>query len=341
MIRTFARLATAAAIATLAAPAAFAQAPTPVKFALDWALQGNHAVFTMAVDKGHFTREGLAVTMDRGFGSGDTVTKVASGAYDIGYADLNTLIPFNANPANTNKITGVLLVMDQSLAGVIFHKGTVANPKAIEGRKLAAPEADAGRLLFPAFARAQGIDLAKINWQTVTPQLRETLLVQRQVDGVTGFISTSVFNIKMAGVQPADLTVYRYNDYGVDLLGSALIVSQAYAEKNPEVVRKFIRASIAGIKDALADPKTGMAQLKQRDPLFNEAIELERFEMVRDLTMLTANVRQNGLSAVPADRLAKSVDTVAQAYNVGGKVNPADVYTDKFLPPAADRRIAR
>jgi NitT/TauT family transport system substrate-binding protein len=341
MIRIFARLAAAAAFAALAAPAAFAQAPTPVKFALDWALQGNHAVFTMAMDKGHFAREGLAVTMDRGFGSGDTVTKVASGAYDIGYADLNTLIPFNANPANTNKITGVLLVMDQSLAGVIFHKGTVANPKAIEGRKLAAPEADAGRLLFPAFARAQGIDLAKINWQTVTPQLRETLLVQRQVDGVTGFISTSVFNIKMAGVQPADLTVYRYNDYGVDLLGSALIVSQAYAEKNPEVVRKFIRASIAGIKDALADPKAGMAQLKQRDPLFNEAIELGRFEMVRDLTMLTANVRQNGLSAVPADRLAKSVDTVAQAYNVGGRVNPADVYTDKFLPPAADRRIAR
>jgi NitT/TauT family transport system substrate-binding protein len=133
--------------------------------------------------------------------------------------------------------------------------------------------------------------------------------------------------------------VYRYNEYGVDLLGSALIVSQSFAEKNPETVRKFVRASIAGIRDALADPKAGMAQLKQRDPLFNEAIELERFEMVRDLTMLTDNVKRNGLSAVPADRLAKSVETVAQAYNLGGKVNPQDVYTDKFLPPAAGRRI--
>lgn len=338
MIGSFARLGAAALLAFAALPAS-AQAPVPVKFALDWALQGNHAVFSMALDKGHFTREGLAVTMDRGFGSGDTVTKVASGAYDIGYADLNTVIPFNANPANANKITGVLLVMDQSLAAVILRKGTVANPKGLEGKKLAAPEADAGRMLFPAFARAQGIDGSKIVWQTVTPQLRETLLVQKQVDGVTGFISTSVFNIKMAGVPTSDLMVYRYNEYGVDLLGSALIVSQSFAEKNPETVRKFVRASIAGIRDALADPKAGMAQLRQRDPLFNEAIELERFEMVRDLTMLTDNVKRNGLSAVPADRLAKSVETVAQAYNLGGKVNPQDVYTDKFLPPAAGRRI--
>jgi len=335
-----ARLAAAAILAFAAFPAA-AQAPVPVKFALDWALQGNHAVFSMAVDKGHYAREGLAVSMDRGFGSGDTVTKVASGAYDIGYADLNTVIPFNANPANANKITGVLLVMDQSLAAVILRKGAVANPKGLEGKKLAAPEADAGRMLFPAFAKAQGIDAGKIVWQTVTPQLRETLLVQKQVDGVTGFISTSVFNIKMAGVPTSDLMVYRYNEYGVDLLGSALIVSQSFAEKNPELVRKFVRASIAGIRDALADPKAGMAQLKQRDPLFNEAVELERFEMVRDLTMLTDNVKRNGLSAVPADRLAKSVDTVAQAYGLGGKVNPQDVYTDRFLPPAAERRLVR
>jgi NitT/TauT family transport system substrate-binding protein len=94
--------------------------------------------------------------------------------------------------------------------------------------------------------------------------------------------------------------VYRYNDFGVDLLGSALIVSQSFAERNPETVRRFVRASLAGIRDALADPKGGMAQLKQRDPLFNEAIELERFEMVRDLTMLTDNVKRNGLSAVRA-----------------------------------------
>lgn len=338
MIGRFARLGAVAILAFAALPAA-AQAPAPVKFALDWALQGNHAVFSMAVDKGRFAAEGLAVTMDRGFGSGDTVTKVASGAYDIGYADLNTVIPFNANPANTNKITGVLLVMDQSLAAVILRKGAVANPKGLEGKKLAAPEADAGRMLFPAFAKAQGIDAGKIVWQTVTPQLRETLLVQKQVDGVTGFISTSVFNIKMAGVPTSDLMVYRYNEYGVDLLGSALIVSQSFAEKNPELVRKFVRASIAGIRDALADPKTGMAQLKQRDPLFNEAIELERFEMVRDLTMLTDNVKRNGLSSVPADRLAKSVDTVAQAYGLGGKVNPQDVYTEKYLPPAGERRL--
>jgi NitT/TauT family transport system substrate-binding protein len=83
-----------------------------------------------------------------------------------------------------------------------------------------------------------------------------------------------------------------------------------------------------------------MAQLKQRDPLFNEAIELERFEMVRDLTMLTDNVKRNGLSAVSAARLAASVATVAEAYNVAGRVKPEEVYTERFLPPAPERRIS-
>src|SRR5262245_14773268 len=72
-----------------------ASAQTPVKFLLDWAFQGQQAAFTVPVDDGTFKKLGLNVTVDRGVGSGDTVVTVASGAYDIGYADLNEMIRFN------------------------------------------------------------------------------------------------------------------------------------------------------------------------------------------------------------------------------------------------------
>ncbi len=329
------------AVATLGAAASPVAAQTPVKFALDWALQGNHSVWTMAQDRGHFAREGLNVTTDRGFGSGDTVTKVASGAYDMGFADINALVPFNAQNPN-NKVIGVFIVFDQSLGAVIARKGgPIASPKDLEGKKLGAPEGEASRLLFPAFARANGVDASKIIWQNVTPQLRETMLAQRQVDAITGFVSTGVFNLKAAGIDPADLLVFRFNDYGVDILGSSLIVTQSFAERNPNLVRGFVRATIDGLRDALADPKTGMAQLKRRDALLNEALELERWELVKNVVVLTPNVRERGFSVIDPARLARAVRVVAEAYNVVDKITPADIYTDRFLPPVADLRVTR
>ena len=78
-----------------------ATAAEQVKFILDWAFQGIHGLFTLADDNGHFAKEGLAVKIDRGYGSGDTITKVSAGTYDIGLADVNSLVAFNAkNPGN-------------------------------------------------------------------------------------------------------------------------------------------------------------------------------------------------------------------------------------------------
>jgi NitT/TauT family transport system substrate-binding protein len=328
----------AAAAALLLASGTAGAQTTDVKFALDWALQGNHAMWTMAADKGHFAKENLNVTMDRGFGSGDTVVKVASGAYDIGFGDINALVPFNAqNP--DRRVKAVFVVFDQSLSAVITYRNAgVVEPKDLAGKTLAAPEGEASRLMFPAFARANGVDASKVSWQAVTPQLRETMLAQKRVDGITGFVSTSVFNLRAAGVDPNSLLVMRYNDRGVDILGNAILVTDAYLQRNPKVVEAFIRATIAGMKDLIADPAAGMAQLKKRDPLLNEALELERWGMVRDLVVLTPHVRANGFSEIAPARLEAAVRTVGEAYNVADKVKGADVYTAAHLPPQAQRR---
>ena len=328
----------AAAAALLVATGAASAQTTDVKFALDWALQGNHAMWTMAADKGHFQKEGLNVATDRGFGSGDTVVKVASGAYDIGFGDINALVPFNAqNP--DRRVKAVFVVFDQSLSAVITYRNAGGTaPKDLAGKTLAAPEAEASRLMFPAFARANGVDASKVSWQAVTPQLRETMLAQKRVDGITGFVSTSVFNLRAAGIDPNTLLVMRYNDFGVDILGNALLVTEATIQKNPKMIEAFVRATVAGMKDLIADPAAGMAQLKKRDPLLNESLEAERWAMVRDLVVLTPHVKANGFSQIEPARLEATVRTVGEAYNVADKIKGADVYTDRFLPPQAQRR---
>jgi len=325
--------ATAALI--LAAQPAFAQ--DKVKFALDWALQGNHAIWGMAIDKGEFAKQKIEVQMDRGFGSGDTIIKVASGAYDIGFADINGLVKFNADNPD-KRVIAVYQVFSRTLGAVIaLKKSNIKTAKDLAGKTLGAPEGEASRVLFPAFAQANGIDLNSIKWSSMAPNLRETMLAQGRVDAITGFVSTSLFNLISAGIKREDMVIMNYADNGVDLYGSAVLVREDYMQKNGDLIKRFIKATIAGTRDTIKDPKAGMATLKKREPLFDEKLELDRWQLVLDYSMLSPEIKKNGFGAVDAQKMAKSITVNAAAYNVANPPPADKIYTLAFLPPQAER----
>src|ERR1700753_381863 len=118
---------------------AVAQAQTKVRFVLDWAVIGTHAPFGIALKDKLFEKHGLAVTIDRGFGTGDTINKVANGLYEFGFADPNLLLAYNAKSPD-NKATMVLLLYDGSQAAIVARKSAgIKTPKDLEGKKLGAP----------------------------------------------------------------------------------------------------------------------------------------------------------------------------------------------------------
>ncbi|MCR0982946.1 ABC transporter substrate-binding protein [Roseomonas populi] len=335
-------LAAAAALSAggLARPhLARAQAMPKLRFALDWAKQGPNAYASMALEKGYFREVGLDASVDRGFGSGRVPVDIAGGAYDMGQADINPVIKFMAeNPNSGLVVTGIW--GDRSLlCAVTRADGGVKTPKDLEGRTLAAPESDAGRQLFPAFARMAGVDPGKVNWMSVSPELREPMLVQKRTDGVTGAITSVGMSLKALGLDFPQQNILYYRDHGLDLLGTAYITTRAFAEKNPEVVRNAQRALFRGLIQANRNRAESIAALKKVEPLTDVAIETERQAISMEQQVISDHVMRNGLSNPDMARFQKAIEAVETAYGMPNRLKVADIYTDAFLPPIEERRL--
>ncbi|WP_458095627.1 ABC transporter substrate-binding protein [Roseomonas sp. WA12] len=316
-----------------------AQPLQKLRFALDWAKQGPNAYAIMGREKGFFREVGIDATVDRGFGSGRTPVDIASGAYEMGQADINPVIKFMAENPNAGLIATAMWGDRSLLCAISRADGPVRTPKDLEGRTLAAPESDAGRQLFPAFARAAGVDASKVNWMTVSPELREPMLAQRRVDGITGAITSAGMSLKALGLDFPQQRVMYYRDHGLDLLGTAFITTKAFAERNPELVRNAQRALFRSLIYANKNRDESIAMLKRVEPLTDVAIETQRQALSMDEQVISDHVNRNGLSNPDRARFQTAITAVENAYGLTPRLKVEDIYTDAFLPPIEERRL--
>jgi len=323
------------ALALAVSAMGIAHAATPIKFQLDWRFEGPSALFLVPAAKGYFKDAGLDVTVDSGNGSGGAVTRVASGTYDMGFADLAALMEFHANnPDAPNKPVAVMMVYNNTPASVMaLKKSGIKTPADLAGKKLGAPVFDAGRRAFPIFAKANSIE--NVTWTAMDPPLHETMLVRGDVDAITGFTFTSLLNIEARGVPAADVTVLAYPDNGVKLYGNAIIASPKMIKENPEAIKAFLAAFAKGAKDVVADPAKAIEAVKARDGIINAQLETRRLQLAIDTVINSPSAREEGFGQVKGPRLALMASQVSDAFNTKSRVKAAEVWNGSFLPSAA------
>lgn len=308
---------------------------TPIKFQLDWRFEGPSAFFLTPAAKGYFKEAKLDVTVDAGNGSGAAVNRVASGAYDMGFADLAAVMEFHANnPDAPNKPVAVMMVYNDTPASVMaLRKSGIKTPADLSGKKLGAPVFDAGRRAFPIFAKANQI--TGVTWTAMDPPLRETMLVRGDIDAITGFTFTSLLNLEARGVKAADVVVLPYPSYGVKLYGNAIIASPKLIKDNPAAIKAFLAAFAKGAKDVISNPATAIADVKARDGIVNVALETRRLKLAIDTAINSPNARAEGFGQVNDSRLALMASQVSDAFNTKTRVNPETVWNASFLPTKA------
>ena len=326
----------------LAAGGAFGTAmaqTTPIKFQLDWRFEGPAALFLQPAAKGYFKDAKLDVTIDAGNGSGGTVTRVASGAYDLGFADLAALMEFHANnPDAPNKPVAIMMVYNNTPASVMaLKKSGIKTPADLNNKKLGAPVFDAGRRAFPIFAKANNI--SGVQWTAMDPPLRETMLMRGDIDAITGFTFTSLLNLEARGAKAADVVMLPYPDYGVKLYGNVVIASPKILKENPAAVKAFLSAFTKGAKDVLANPAAAIDSVKARDGIINTELETRRLKLAIDTVINSPDARAEGFGKVNDGRLSLMASQVSDAFATKTRVDAAKVWDGSFLPPAAELNI--
>jgi NitT/TauT family transport system substrate-binding protein len=312
-----------------------------VRILLDWVIQGTHAPFFVAQDKGYFKAEGVTVeTIDAGKGATNTAVSVASGVYQFGFVDLPAMIRFNAqNP--TSPLVSVYMSFDDSPASIVTLKSKGINkPADLDGKKLAGGPGTAIHDTISILLHAADAENVRIEWVAVSPQLYAPMLKRGEVDGIGAFTNAQIPALIDLGFKREEIGVLKYSDFGADLYGLALVTTKKFADENPETVRGVVKAVNRGTKDAISDPDAALQLMKARDGMMKVDTEKVRLLIVIDL-MATPHVRQNGLSSVTPEKLKKTITSTVTAYRLPTTPESGSVYSEKFLPPSSERMVPK
>ena len=325
--------------AALFCSAALAQKQVAVRFALDWRFEGPAAPYFVAIDKGYYKAEGLSVSIDPGAGSVEGINRVASGAYEMGFADINSLVKYRDNPRNL-PVKAVMMVYDTPAFSIVtLKKNGISKPKDLEGKVLGAPAPDGAYAQWPIFVQANKIDASKVKIENIGFPVREPMLAQGKVDAITGFWFSSYMNLKANGVKDDDIVVLHMRDYGVDLYGNVIVANPDFMRFSPKAVAGFVKATIRGIQDTIKSPEQAIDSLMKRNPIAKRDVELERLKLSLAKNFVTPDVEKNGLGAVDMKRLERSIDQIGLTFQYTHKPKAADIFTAQYLPPREQRLV--
>jgi len=303
------------------ATATAANAADKVSFVTDFGYLGRHAYYFVALEKGYYKEAGLDVNIVRGQGSADAVKQVASGSAELGFADAAAVILGRGNDNIPVKMVSMIYSKAPHAIFALKDSG-IKTPKDLEGRRIADAPNSAIPRLFEAYAKAAGIDSAKVKWSVVSSDAIAASLALGRSDAVGYYSISEALLKKSAGNK--ELVQLKYADAGLDFYSNGIIASEKILQSNPDLVRRFVEATWRGLKDAAANPEEAAKILNKYHSQIDVDVGAAEVRAVASL------VDMNAAGAIDEARMQKTVDIVSGAYEMKSKVKAQDVFRSKL-----------
>jgi NitT/TauT family transport system substrate-binding protein len=326
--RTFVAGAGAAVAAPLVARSGAFAAETKLKFALPWIPHGGYAFLFAAAKLGYWSKRGLDVQIDRGFGSGETCKRVALGQYDYGLADFATMTKLADDGL---PLVCIGMVCHVSQLGILTLKDSnIAVPKDLEGKILATTAGSADYALWPGFVAATGIDAGKVTINIVGPELRLRLLTDKKVDAI-GSVYGSDAPIFLARDIPYNLMLHA--KYGLDMYSNAIIAHRDRL-KDADQCQALIDGAMEGLKYSFLEPEQTtdihLDTVKEYEQASTDRKFVKYGVLINTAVSLAPYLEQTGLGHMEERLVAGTQDKIEKYIGVKTKQEPDALYTNRF-----------
>jgi NitT/TauT family transport system substrate-binding protein len=333
------RLTALAVGSVLLTGSAFAQ-ETTIKFTLGWKTQGSDAAFFYAKDKGYFKEEGLNVVIDQGEGSGATVTRIMSGAWDAGFGDVNAIIQ-NSSTRPADAPVMVYMMWNQPPFSIVTKNTSgIKTIKDFEGHTLGGAQGTPTTRLLPVFIQKNGLAGDKIKVTNMAPNLQEPMLIKGDIDAALVFNITSYFNLVLNRQDPEkDYRWFSFGEFGLDLYSNGVMVSQKLLASNPKAVAGLVRAINKANIAVAKDQNAGMASVVAFDNLVDVPVEKRRLQYSFDKLMVSPEMKEIGVGDIKDDRMTRAIGMVVEGYDLKRTPTPKEVFSREFLPARGDREL--
>lgn len=313
-----------AAVLAISAGVVPAAAQDKVGVITDAGFLGRHAYFFVAIEKGYYKEANLDVNVLRGQGSAEAVKQVGAGNVTFGFADAASTVLARGNDNVPVRLVAIVYAKPPHAIYALKSSG-IRKPKDLEGRQIANPAGGAIPKVFPAYAKVAGIDESKVKWVVASSESLPGLLALGRVDAIGQFTVGEPRLKKDA--QGKELVELTYGDAGLDFYSNGIIASENTISTNPDLVQRFVTATIKGLKYALDNPKEAAEIMKKYHRELDAELGAAELVKVRELAV----VPNSSLGKIEPKRAQSTIDLVASAFSLKNPVRVEDAFNVKFV----------
>jgi NitT/TauT family transport system substrate-binding protein len=312
----------AAALASIAVPAAAQQ---KLDFILNWVPGGDHAPYYYAKKLGWYAKEGIDLNLEPGKGSALATQKVGAGANPIGLADMGGVLVAKGKGADT---VAVFNVYANSPQGMYWLKSSgIKGIKDFAGKKIGNPAGDGARVMWPALAKANGVDPKSVTWVNIDANSKLSALKSKAID-----VTTSFYNIHHVFTRElgADMGFLAWRDVGINPYGNSVIVNAEFLSKNKPVIDKFVKVTQRAFAACVKDAKPCVQALIDANGALSYDNEMVNWQLV-EVLMSDKYSREVALGIHDDARMKADYELVRDYVGIDKPYDVKTTYTNEFL----------
>lgn len=301
-----------------------------VAFLMDWIPTGEHAAYYSGWQRGTFAKHGIDVTITRGYGSGDTVTKVAAGSAQFGVADIAAVLTARMRAdVPVKSIMAIYTFSPHSL--FVLQSSGITSFKGLENKKIAITPGNSHKFYFPEVAKRAGTDPEKITWVNTDASAMASMLIAKRVDAAPFYAIHEYYINKAAEKAGEHIIALPFVQTGFTIYAATIITSDATLTKNPDLVKRFS----AAVDESFAWARDNQPEACRLHTQRNAEVEQDDCEhsLARVVEyVFNPNQAKAGTGRFDPAELAFTWKIVAESQQLDASKDPAQAIDTTHLP---------